>query len=174
VANKTPVSLAQAIFADWFCKYTVPNHFTTLMDEETNEKIKQHILEYMDHQESFIIWTVKGTSLPEDLYQATSTMLQEAGESWEDFIPALQFAYNTSYSSKIQAIPFQRLFGRTPRLFPDLEHSYTDNLPHHRLNIFLHTQRTLEKQRQQNLNESKPNHDNFKVGQALFSGKILS
>jgi hypothetical protein len=92
VANKTPVSLAQAIFADCFCKYTVPNQITTLMDEETNEKNKQHILEYLDRQESFIIRTVKGTSLPEDLYQATSNLLQEAGESWEDYIPALQFA----------------------------------------------------------------------------------
>jgi late competence protein required for DNA uptake (superfamily II DNA/RNA helicase) len=62
------------------------------MDEETNSKIKQHILEYLDRQESFVIHTVKGTSLPEDLYQATSNLLQEAGESWEDYIPALQFA----------------------------------------------------------------------------------
>jgi hypothetical protein len=81
VANKTPVSIAQAIFADWFCKYAVPNQITTLMDEETNNKIKAHILEYLDRQESFVIRTVQGTSLPEDLYQATSNLLQEAGEN---------------------------------------------------------------------------------------------
>jgi hypothetical protein len=168
VANKTPVSIAQAIFADWCCKYTVPNQITTLMDEKTNDAIKSHILEYLDRQESFIIRSVQGTSLPEDLYQATSNLLQEAGESWEDYIPALQFAYNTSYSSKLQAIPFQRLFGRNPRTFTDLEPSYADDLPHHRLNIFLHTQRTLEKFRQQKAAESKPNVDNFEVGQAIY------
>jgi len=50
----------------------------------------------MDRWTDLQITTVSQPLMPQSLYQATTQMLRETDMSWEEFIPALQYAYNTS------------------------------------------------------------------------------
>ena len=43
-------------------------------------------------------------------------MVNTAELSWEDFLPALNFAHNTSYQSSIASTPFETLYGNKPRI----------------------------------------------------------
>jgi hypothetical protein len=48
--------------------------------------------------------------------------------NWDEWLPALMLAYNTSYHSTIATTPFELLFGVKPRLpslpAPDIEHHH--------------------------------------------------
>ena len=45
-----------------------------------------------------------------------SKMVAKANFSWEDFLPALQLTYNTSYQSMLATSPFELLYGYKPTL----------------------------------------------------------
>ena len=41
--------------------------------------------------------------------------MNESTLDWEQYIPAMMFAYNTSYHSTIMSTPFELLYGMKPR-----------------------------------------------------------
>jgi hypothetical protein len=63
--------------------------------------------------------------------------------NWQDFLPALMLAYNTSYPSTIATTPFEFLFGVKPRLpslpAPEIEcQHYGESFAAERLQILQH------------------------------------
>jgi hypothetical protein len=45
-----------------------------------------------------------------------ASYVDESTLNWQDFLPTLMLAYNTSYHSTIATTPFELLFGVKPRL----------------------------------------------------------
>jgi hypothetical protein len=60
--------------------------------------------------------------------------------NWDEWLPALMLAYNTSYHSMISTTPFELVFGVKPRLpsllAPDIErHHYRESFAAERLQL---------------------------------------
>jgi len=44
-----------------------------------------------------------------------ASFFEESTLDWEQYLPALQFSYNTSYHSTIATTPYELLYGMKPR-----------------------------------------------------------
>ena len=102
------------------------------------QDIKDQALETrIDASTQMVITTPSEPAMPQELYKATMRMLQQVDLGWADLLPALQYAYNTSYSPKVDAIPFHRLFGFEPNHVKTTQPLLGDDLPSQRLNMYL-------------------------------------
>ena len=51
---------------------------------------------------------------------ALSKLVNEKMDNWDEFLPFVQFAYNTSVNATTKCTPFEMMYGRKPRLPLDL------------------------------------------------------
>jgi hypothetical protein len=99
--------------------------------------------------------------------------------NWQDFLPALMPAYNTSYHSTIATTPFELLFGVKPRLpslpAPEIKRQhYGESFAAERLQILQQTRKlahetATEQGKKYKFNcNSKAAPHKFKIGQKIF------
>jgi len=99
--------------------------------------------------------------------------------NWDEWLPALMLAYDTSYHSTIATTPFELLFGVKPRLpsFPALEierHHYGESFVAERLHLLQQDPKLAHQSAQDQGEKYKHNFDlktsihNFKVGQKVW------
>jgi hypothetical protein len=72
-----------------------------------------------------------------------ASYVDETTLNWDEFLPALMLAYNTSYHSTIATTPFELLFGVRPRLpslpAPEIQRvQYGESFPAERLQLLQH------------------------------------
>ena len=100
-------------------------------------------------------------------------MVAKANLSWEDFMPALQFAYNTSYQSSLASLPFQLLYGYKPSL--PKSSSEANSVPvtfaQERLHIFKGAKNLLIDERRQEAQVQNDQLDDFILGQEIMLSK---
>jgi hypothetical protein len=98
---------------------------------------------------------------------------------WQDFLPALMLAYNTSYHSTIATTPFELLFGVKPRLpslpAPEIECAhYGESFAAERLQILQNARKMAHETATEQGKKYKSNYDakaqphKFKIGQKIF------
>jgi hypothetical protein len=165
--NKNPDSLAGALFDRWICKFGVPNEILTHLPSASQEQIKVELKDYLGDHHLVSFKQTNELQMPEPLYEATHRLITEAQMSWEDFIPALQFAYNTSYNTKLKEVPFKLLFGVNPNPVQTTEKSASDNLVNLKLNLYLETKKAFTKAVQEE-KDARPNVNNFQVNQEIM------
>ncbi len=83
-----------------------------------------------------------------------ASYIDETTLNWDEFLPALMLAYNTSYHSTIATTPFELLFGIRPRLpslpAPEIQqHHYGESFPAERLQLLQHARQVARKNAEQ-------------------------
>jgi len=108
-----------------------------------------------------------------------ASYVDETTVNWDEFLPALMLAYNTSYHSTIATTPFELLFGIRPRL-PSLPASeiqrkhYGESFPAEGLQLLQHARQVACQHAEQQGQKYKANFDkhttshNFQIDQKVW------
>ena len=118
VKNKTNESLAYTIFTHWICHMAVPQVIDTNLDELQADELKAELDNYLQQEAPHnpFIDINRGSCYNQRAADLITKTVTRAELSWEDFLPALNLANNTSYQSSIASSPFQLLYGYAPKL----------------------------------------------------------
>ena len=118
MVSKSTEDLAATCFAEWICKMSVPQVIDTNLSEEKAEALKDELDVFLNqdiHNNPFIDAN-RGSCFNQQASDSLNKMVNAAELSWEDFLPALGLAHNTSYQSSIASTPFETLYGYKPRI----------------------------------------------------------
>jgi hypothetical protein len=99
--------------------------------------------------------------------------------NWDEWLPALMLAYNTSYHSTIATTPFELLFGIKPRLpslpAPDIErHHYGESIAAERFQMLQHARKLAQQTAAEQGEKYKNQYDKlasphkFQIGQKVW------
>ena len=118
MSNKSTDDLAVACFVEWICKMSVPKVIDTNLSEDQAEALKDELdlALNQDILHNPFIDANRGSCFNQKAANNINTMVNTAELSWEDFLPALIFAHNTSYQSYIASTPFETLYGYKPKI----------------------------------------------------------
>jgi hypothetical protein len=105
--------------------------------------------------------------------------MDETTLNWDEFLPALMLAYNTSYHSTIAITPFELVFGVRPRLpslpAPEIQRQhYGESFTAERLQLLQHACQAARHHAEQQGIKYKDNFDknsaphNFKIDQKVW------
>ena len=88
------------------------------MDEQHADDLKAELDDFLQQEapQNLFIDINRGSCYNQKAADLIAKTVARAELSWEDFLPALNLAYNTSYQSSIASLPFQLLYGYSPRL----------------------------------------------------------
>jgi transposase InsO family protein len=184
IDNKEAETVAKAVFENWFCKFGIPAQIHTDGGKEFVNKLSAELFKLLNVQHPKTSpYHPQCNSQVEVLNKTVkkylSSYVDETTLNWQDFLPALMLAYNTSYYSTIATTPFELLFGVKPRLpslpAPEIERMhYMESFAAERLQILQHAcklahETATEQGKKYKLNyDSKAAPHKFKIGQRIF------
>ena len=118
MTNKTAEDLAEVCFTQWVCKMSVPQVIDTNLSEDQAEALKHELDIWLnqDVPNNPLIDANRNSCFNQQAADSLNRMVNAAELSWEDFLPALNFAHNTSYQSTIGSTPFEMLYGYKPEI----------------------------------------------------------
>jgi IS30 family transposase len=138
IDNKDAERVAKAIFNDWFCKLVIPAQLHTDGGKEFVNKLAAELFELLNVQHSKTSPYHPQCNSQVEVFNKTvkkylASNVDDSTLNWDEWLPALMLAYNTSYHSTIATTPFKLLFGVKPRLpslpAPDIErHHYGETI----------------------------------------------
>ena len=179
IPNKEAETVSQAIFEHWFCKFGLPAQIHTDGGKEFCNKLADHLYLHLNIKHTTTSPAHPQCNAQVEQFNKTvkkylESYVQPHTLDWEQFIPALNLSYNTSYHSTIATTPFELLFGVKPRLpsfpNPDIERvHYGEDFASERLNI-LRKARLLAHQHAQRTGQMTK--DNFDKNTKAHSLKI--
>jgi hypothetical protein len=99
--------------------------------------------------------------------------------NWDEWLPALMLAYNTSYHSMISTTPFELVFGVKPRLpsllAPDIErHHYRESFAAERLQLLQQQSAETQGEKYKTNFDVKAAIHKFKIGQRVWLSETTS
>ena len=96
----------------------VPQVIDTNLNEQQADELKAELDDFLQQEAPHnpFIDIDRGSCYNQKAADLIAKTVAKADLSWEDFLPALNLAYNTSYQSSVTATPFQLLYGYTPKL----------------------------------------------------------
>jgi hypothetical protein len=121
IEHKEAETVARAIFENWFCKFGILEQIHTYGGKEFINKFSAELFELLNIQHSKTSPYHPQCNSQVEVFNKTvkkylASYVDETTLNWQDFLPALMLAYNTSYHSTIATTPFKLLFGVKPRL----------------------------------------------------------
>jgi len=121
IQNKDAQTVAKAIFEQWFCKFGIPAQIHTDGGKEFVNKLLGELCELLNVQHTKTTPYHPQCNSQVKVFNKTvkkylASYVDETTVNWDEFLPALMLAYNTSYHSTIATTPFELLFGIRPRL----------------------------------------------------------
>jgi hypothetical protein len=147
--------VGKAIFKNWFCKFGIPAQIHTDGGKEFVNKLSAELFQLLNVQHSKTSPYHPQCNAQVEVFNKTvkkylASYVNESSLNWDEWLPALMLAYNTSYHSTIATTPFELLFGVKPRLpllpAPEIErHHYGESFAAERLQM-LHQARKLARQ----------------------------
>ena len=145
VNDKEAPTVARAIFEQWFCKFGIPVQIHTDGGKEFCNKLSDELFTLLNVQHTKTSPAHPQCNSQVEVFNKTvkkylNSFVDDSTLNWEEFMPALAFAYNTSYHSTIATTPFELLFGVKARLpsfpNPDIQKvHYGESFAAERLNI---------------------------------------
>jgi transposase InsO family protein len=184
IDSKEAETVARAIFDNWFCKFGIPAQIHTDGGKEFVNKLSAELFELLNVQHSKTSPYHPQCNAQVEVFNKTvkkylASYVDESTLNWQDFLPALMLAYNTSYHSTIATTPFELLFGVKPRLpslpAPEIERAhYGESFAAERLQILQHARKMAQETATEQGNKYKFNYDakaqphKFKIGQKIF------
>ncbi len=184
IPNKDAQTVAKAIFEQWFCKFGIPAQIHTDGGKEFVNKLLAELCEMLNVQHSKTTPYHPQCNSQVEVFNKTvkkylASYVDETTLNWDEFLPALMLAYNTSYHSTIATTPFELLFGVRPRLSslpaPEIQRQhYRESFPAERLQILQHACQVACQHAEQQGIKYKNNFDknaaphNFKIDQKVW------
>jgi transposase InsO family protein len=120
ILDKQAETVAMEIFIYWICRFGLPVQIHSDNGKEFANKLNKELFELLDIKHS-----TTTTSQPQHNAQAEvfnkrmskylASFVDGSTLDWEQYLPALQFSYNTSYHSTIATTPYELLYGMKPR-----------------------------------------------------------
>jgi len=184
IPNKEAETVAMEIFIHWICRFGSPIQIHSDNGTEFVNKLSKELFKLLEIKHTTTTPGHPQCNAQAEVFNKTmakylASFVDESTLDWEQYLPALQFSYNTSYHSTISTTPFELLYGMKPRT-PSIPGQdvqrvfYGESFASERLQI-------LQKARQiakENINEKqkqyKEQHDKtakdhkFSIGQKVW------
>jgi hypothetical protein len=190
IPNKEAVTVADAIFTKWICRYGCPAIIHTDMGKEFINKITTELYDKLEIKGSKTTPAHPQCNSQAEVFNKTlakymKTVVDETTLNWEWYLAPLMFSYNTSYHSTTKTTPFNLLYGMKPRLpsFPveELQRiNYGEGFVAERMQLLQQTRRMAEANSSEASEKYKEQHDktakehNFQVGdQVLIDNQLF-
>ena len=95
----------------------VPQVIDTNLNEQQADELKAELDDFLQQEAPHnpFIDIDQGSCYNQKAADLIAKTVARADLSWEDFLPALNLAYNTSYQSSVASTPFQLLYGYAPK-----------------------------------------------------------
>jgi hypothetical protein len=128
IPNKEAFTVATALLNRWICRFGLPLEIVTDQGKEfTNQMVPKLFCGLDDKHSTTSSYHPQCNSQAEvcnkTIAKYLGAFVDETTLDWEVYVPALMFAYNTSFHRSVQATPFSLTYGieaRLPALFaPD-------------------------------------------------------
>ncbi len=159
ILNKDAQTVAKAMFEQWFCKFGITAQIHTDGGKEFGNKLLAELCELLNVQHTKTTHNHPQCNSQVEVFNKMvkkylALYVDETTLNWDEFLPALMLAYNTSYPSTIATTPFELLFGVHPRLpslpAPEiLQHHYGESFPAEHLQLLQHAQQLARKNAEQ-------------------------
>lgn len=120
VPSKEPEQIAKVLFDEWITKFGIPNCLISDQGKENKNKLIKHICDLLQIDQRFIsvAWP-QANAQAEILMKHITKYLKSATSDkpleWEQHLPALMWAYNTSHNKALNMSPFEYLYGQPAR-----------------------------------------------------------
>ncbi len=165
IPNKEAVTVADAVFTKWICRYGCPAIIHTDGGKEFLNKIATELYQKLDIKSTHTApahpqCNSQAEVFNKSLAKFLKNVVDETTLNWEWYLAPLMFCYNTSYHTTTKSTPFELTYGMKPRLpslpIPELQRiSYGEGFVSERLQI-------LKKAREVALQESIKAGDKYK------------
>ena len=184
IPDKTAETVAAALFDKWFCRMGTPVQIHSDNGKEFVNKLSKELFTLLDIKHTTTTPAHPQCNAQVETFNKTvakyfASFVDETTLDWEIYVPALMFAYNTSYHSTIATTPFELLYGMRPRTpaFPsgDIQRKfYGETFATERLQTLQkarqlarqHIDTNQAKYKEQHDKKSRP-HD-FSIGQRVW------
>ncbi len=119
--NKEVLTVATALLNRWICWHGLPLEFVTDQGKEFTNKMAEQLFHLLDVRHSTTASYHPQCNSQAEVCNKTiakylAAFVNESTLEWELYVPALAFAYNTSYHCSVKATPFSLTFGMEARL----------------------------------------------------------
>ncbi|CAF4407465.1 unnamed protein product, partial [Didymodactylos carnosus] len=122
--NCTAQTTAETILTEYICKFGVPT--VILLDNGTHfqNQLMSALMYLLGHNHIYSTTYHPQTNGTIERFNATfvpqlAKLQDQESNNWDDFLPAVIFAYNTGQHFSTKFSPFQLQYGQIPKLPPD-------------------------------------------------------
>jgi hypothetical protein len=178
------LKLSQKLFSKkWFCKLGISMQLHTDGGKEFVNKLMVELCKLLNCSNILRHHHTTFNAMPrffnKTVKKYLASYVDETTLNWDEFLPALMLAYNTSYHSTIATTPFELLFGVKPRLpslpAPEIEqHHYGESFAAEGLQLLQHARKLVHQTAEQQgekykhqFNQKAAPH-NFTVGPKVW------
>jgi transposase InsO family protein len=108
------------IFVDWICRFGSSVQIHSDHGTEFVNKLNKELFKLLDIKHTTTTPGHPQCNAQAEVFNKTvakylSSFVDSSTLDWEQYLPALQFSYNTSYHSTIATTPYELLYGMNPR-----------------------------------------------------------
>ncbi len=145
IPNKEAVTVADAVFTKWICRYGCPSIIHTDGGKEFINKIAAELYKKLDIKTTHTApahpqCNSQAEVFNKSLAKFLKNVVDETTLNWEWYLAPLMFCYNTSYHTTTRSTPFELTYGMKPRLpslpIPELQRiSYGEGFVSERLQL---------------------------------------
>ena len=120
IPNKEAETVAMEIFIHWICRFGSPIQIHSDNGTEFVNKLSKELFKLLEIKHTTTTPGHPQCNAQAEVFNKTmakylASFVDETTLDWEQYLPALQFSYNTSYHSTIATTPFELLYGMKPR-----------------------------------------------------------
>jgi len=121
IPNQEATTVARKLVDEVCCRFGIPEQLHSDMGAQFESKLMHEICKLLQiHKTHTMPYHPQSDGLVERLNRTIQSMLattiDESGGEWEDHLPKVCFAYNTSKQSSTGFTPFQLMYGRLARI----------------------------------------------------------
>ena len=136
IPNQEAITVAQKLVDECFCRFSVPEQLHSDQGRQFESTLISEMCKILQiHKTRTTPYHPQSDGMVERFNRTLLSMLSIVTEKhsadWEDQLPKLCFAYNSSVHSTTGFTPFYLMFGRQARLPIDLMFGLEDSLPVH-------------------------------------------
>jgi transposase InsO family protein len=120
IPDKQAETVAMEIFVHWICRFGSPVQIHSDNGTEFVNKLNKELFKLLEIKHTTTTPAHPQCNAQAEVFNKTmakylASFVDESTLDWEQYLPALQFSYNTSYHSTIATTPFELLYGMKPR-----------------------------------------------------------
>ena len=184
IPDKQAETVAMEIFIHWICRFGTPVQIHSDNGTEFVNKLSKELFSLLQIKHTTTTPGHPQCNAQAEVFNKTmakylASFVDNSTLDWEQYLPALRFAYNTSYHSTIATTPFELLYGmkaRTPSLpGQDVQRKfYGESFASERLQILQKAREIAKEHMDAKQGEYKFQHDkksqphDFSIGQQVW------